>query len=124
MENQHRAALLIVGLFASVPTQTIAQQISPSEIYMGGSESEKQQLIELNRSNQANAAAMIEGLRTLSKTSSNNIFSPDISTSQMTQPVFHNNLIWSDNQGVWKLDKFGKQCAASATDNAGSEPCI
>ena len=114
--------MLFFSLLASLGAPSIAQQMLQSDNFIGPSDTEKLQLLELNRSNQLNTARMIDDARSLSNSSS--AINSLIGLSSSIPPGFTNNILWTDNHATWKLDKFGKQCAASATDYSASDPCI
>ena len=116
---------VVLGIFSLSSLPSLAQQISHTGIIFGPSDSETQQLLELNRSNQANIASMLDEARSFANSTPKNI-SPSIesSPSSKPQPLVQSSILWTDNQGVWKLDKYGKQCAASSFDVTVSDPCI
>ena len=99
------------------------------EVPWGPSASERLQFEELSRSTQAG----IKALHVDSQVTKVNPTGVD-SGAVMIQPVdtrlgsASQNVIWSDNQGMWKIDKFGKLCAVSTTPtslgSANSDPCL
>ena len=118
-------------ILAGAASSSFAQS-SVGGLINGQSDSERLQLQEMSRSNQANIKALQEDSQsiTINAAGVGLVMGTGVMALPAVQPAsIFNNYIWSDNQGVWKLDKFGKQCAVSSSSSlssslsSSSDPC-
>jgi hypothetical protein len=119
------AAVILAGAASSSFAQS-----SAGDLVYGPSEAERLQLQEMSRSNQANVKALQEDSQSVKINAAG--VGVVVGTGFMALPAVQPasafpSYIWSDNQGVWKLDKFGKQCAVSSSSpsssSSSSDPC-
>ena len=114
-------------ILAGAASSSFAQS-SVGGLVNGQSETEQLQLQEMSRTNQANIKALQADSQSLTKNAVGVgfVMGTGFTALPAVQPASSfNNYIWSDNQGVWKLDKFGKQCAvsSSSSSSSSSDPC-
>ena len=117
-------ALCVLGSPSSGSAQPAA-----GEIVYGPSEAERLQLQEMTRSTLSNIRSLQDDSQA-AKLNANGIVSASASGIMITPSagqlgVSFSSFIWADTQGVWKLDKFGKQCAVASASgsSASSDPC-
>jgi hypothetical protein len=113
------AAVLVAGAASSSFAQS-----SVGDLVYGPSEAERLQLQEMSRSNQANFKALQEDSQSVKINAAG--VGAVVGTQFMALPAAQPassfpSYIWSDNEGIWRLDKFGKQCAVSSS--LSSDPC-
>lgn len=110
------------------PASSSAQPVGGDVVY-GPSEVERLQLQEMTRSSQANLKSLQDDSQVI-KMNATGVGSVVTTGTTTILPAGQlgasfPNFIWADSQGVWKIDKFGKQCAVatSSGSSAGSDPC-
>jgi len=117
-------ALVVPSILGAISPSTA--QPAAGEVVYGPSEAERLQLQEMTRSNQANIKSLQDDTQVI-KLNANGVGSV-MTAGTMIIPsagqlgASFANFIWSDNQGIWKIDKFGKQCAVASSSS--TDPCL